>query len=99
MLQNNYDKHNLHELFKTRNNVKICNFQTLWYRVLKTVFMDLVYEHNLCMNTRHSIVHHLNFFAVTLELSYTFELCILSPNSVKQFVFEYFKLMVKFSHL
>jgi len=53
MLQNN-DKHNLHELFKTRNNVKICNFQTLRYRVLKTVFMDSVYDHNLCMNIRLS---------------------------------------------
>jgi len=74
MLQNNYDKHNLHELFKTRNNVKICNFQTLWYRVLKTVFMDSVYDHNLCMNIRLSSVHNLIFSAITLELSYTFAL-------------------------
>ena len=73
MLQNN-DKHNLHELFKTRNNVKICNFQTLRYRVLKTVFMDSVYDHNLCMNIRLSGVHNSIFSAITLELSYTFAL-------------------------
>lgn len=72
MLQNNYDKYNLHELFKTRNNVKICNFQTLWYKVLKTVFMDSVYDHNLCTNIRLSSVHNLTFSAITLELSYTF---------------------------